>query len=292
MRRKERIDSVEPKRAHQQRRGVVREAAVPPKEATGSLLPNAELGSEGRLGEPPLGPESAERPTEGGVLFLGENVGMSPSSLRPHGSHYYARNGRRASRIGLDDTNTLVSKRSHNGLVARGKPEAFTKPENAAMRARLKELIDENGWSQQAAGDHLGVGQQAIGTILRGGGFARPTAVALAKVCGFDSPELFIAQLTKLPQKGDTPHAPGVSWFYRDMAIQHARQEGFPEEVLRRVQERYSEEKENSFHKSPWWTTRIVKINELYEEEVKAPAVTPQPVAPPAPEAKRRRKAS
>lgn len=290
MRRKERIDSLEPERAHEERRRVVGEAPVSAKQAPGSLLTDAELGAKGRLGETPLGPESAERPTEGSVLSLGENVGVTPASLRPHDAYYYVRNGRRASRIELDDTNTLVSKRSHNRLVARGKPEAFTKPENAAMRARLKELIDENGWSQQAAGEHLGVGQQAIGTILRGGGFARPTAVALARVCGFDSPELFIAQLTKMPQKDSTPHAPGATWFYRDIAIQHARQEGFPEEVLRRVQERYSEEKENSFHKSPWWTTRIVKINELYEEEVKVPAAA-EPVAP-APEAKRRRKAS
>src|SRR5688572_25537936 len=92
---------------------------------------------------------------------------------------------------------------THNTDVARGrgKPEAFTPEENRALRQILRgqyEYLQKIGKvrNQTDMGRLIGIGQQTAGKLLGFGphGFSRPTALELAKICGFDSPETLLRE--------------------------------------------------------------------------------------------------
>lgn len=150
--------------------------------------------------------------------------------------------------------------RSHNGRVAGKKPETFTAKENAELRKVLRELQEREGWSQRELGDALAIGQQGAGTLLRGGGFGRFTANALARKFGFLSGDELLRARGAVADPMTVPQG----WQTREMAISNARQMGYPEEIIRRVVVKYQESQYSSV--SPrWWNDRIV--NEAREQD-------------------------
>ncbi len=179
-------------------------------------------------------------------------------------------------------TKTCVTARSHNHRVAGRKPEAFTERENAAMRHVLKTLRDRHGWSQAETGRRLNIGQQAAGVILnKSGGFSRPTALALAVLCGFDSPE---SMLEDLGARADAKKAP-EGWGDRDLAAGIARRLGYEERAIERVIAKYTDSRYAS-QPSRWWMDRIVhEAAELAAERTAAP---PAPASEPGVRARRK----
>lgn len=174
--------------------------------------------------------------------------------------------------------------------MAGRKPEAFTKTENAAMRHVLATMKERLGWSQAETGKRLGIGQQAVGTILnRRGGFSLPTAMALAQLAGFESP---IAMLRDLGALADPKAAPG-GWPDRDLALGHARRLGYPEAAIERVLARFTEQRYASMPPR-WWMDAVVFETKALEAELAVPAPPPSastlPEAP-APKPRTRRKA-
>lgn len=204
----------------------------------------------------------------------------------------YVRNGSRARPSGPAITKTHVTLRSHNGQVAGKKPETFTAKENAELRKALQELKDREGWSQKRLADDLELGQQAVGTLLRGGGFGRFTANRLAAKFGFLSGDELLRARGAMADHMAVPQG----WQTRDWAIAHARQLGYPEEVIRRVVVKYQESQYSSVAPR-WWNDRIVNEAREQEEIARLAAQAPRaaPIAekpskaPPAP--RRQRKA-
>lgn len=133
------------------------------------------------------------------------------------------------------------------------------------MRTVLAAMRDRFGWSQTKVGDLLNIGQQAAGTILnKGGGFSRPTALHLAVLCGFDSPESLLADIgvKGRPEKVKTSSA----WFERDIAAGYARRMQCDESAIQRVSERYIE---SSYTARPtkWWVERFIREDSELNEE-------------------------
>lgn len=63
----------------------------------------------------------------------------------------------------------------------RGHPRTYTPHENASMMARLRDVQEKVG-SQARLADLLGISQQNVSVLLRGGGFGRQTAKRLADI--------------------------------------------------------------------------------------------------------------
>lgn len=122
------------------------------------------------------------------------------------------------------------------------------------MRHVLKTLKERGKWSQTTTGKQLGIGQQAAGHILnKGGGFSRPTALRLAELCGFDSPESMLADLGALAKRQDAPEG----WFERDLAAGSARRLGYEEAAIDRVIARFGAP-QYAQQPARWWMDRIV----------------------------------
>lgn len=170
--------------------------------------------------------------------------------------------------------------------MASRKPEAFTDVENRALRSVLRTLREQNKWNQTQTGQAIGIGQQAASQILNSnGGFARPTALRLARLCGFDSPESMLADLGALNQG---PTGPKTGWEQRDFAATLARRAPVAEEAILRVQGRYEG---NEYWNRPtkWWLERYLQEDRDLEEERKA-AIREAPKSSPAVETKPRKK--
>jgi hypothetical protein len=136
------------------------------------------------------------------------------------------------------------------------------------MRFVLRKLKDQNGWSQGETGRRLGIGQQAAGVILnKHGGFSRPTALELAKMCGFASPEDMLDDLGALAD----PKAAPSGWWNRDLAVGAARRIGYPEQALALVIARFAGDRYANMP-SRWWMDRIVNVAAELEAESAVPA--------------------
>lgn len=167
---------------------------------------------------------------------------------------------------------------NHNGnMNPRGKPEAFTPKENAAMRHVLRVQHERlkakhRGWTQEKTGQLIGVSQQTAGKLLGHGaaGFSRPTALKLAEMCGFDSPE---SMLRELGAQADPKEAP-TGWAMRDLAVASARRMGYDEEVISRVVAKYGDSRYASMP-ARWWMDRIV--HEAAERDAERAAAEPPP---------------
>lgn len=188
----------------------------------------------------------------------------------------------------MEDANVRMYA-EQNRLVAhaRGKPEAFTAEENRALRAILRgqyESLRKQGKvkNQTQMGVLIGVGQQTAGKLLGTGasGFSRPTALKLAQLCGFDSPE---TMLRELGAQADPSKAP-QGWATRDHAVSLARSIGYDEGAIERVVAKYTEDRYRGLP-ARWWMDRIVhEQSEQDAERTAAAAAPPSTPAPPASE--------
>lgn len=140
--------------------------------------------------------------------------------------------------------------------------------------------------NQEQMGRLLGIGQQSAGKLLGTGGtgFSRPTAVKLAELCGFDSPE------TLLRESGHVERAAPEGWQVRELAMTLARRADFDDETLERVRIRYAESRYASMS-TRWWTERIVHEQSQRDAEAQAPEA-PKSTPAPAPKAPVRRRRS
>lgn len=151
--------------------------------------------------------------------------------------------------------------------VRRGKPEAFTEAENAALSSELRGLIAKHGWTQGEAGARLGVNQQNAGKLAGGRqGFSRPTAVKLAALCGWDGPESMLRDLGVKAEARDAPKG----WPARDIAVSSARRIGYPEVAIESVVARYAST-QYANRPSVWWMDRIVATAHEFAAEPEPP---------------------
>jgi len=168
------------------------------------------------------------------------------------------------------------------------KPPSFTDAENRAMRHVLRGLAERGKWTQAETGKRLGVTQQAAAYILnKNGSFSRRTALALARLCGFDGPESMLADLNV---ESEAP-APG-QWFHREIAAGHARRLGCDEVAIDRVVKRYGEALYMT-RDAKWWVEEFIREDRTIEAERKAErdAATRSRASdePPAPKRKRKK---
>lgn len=161
------------------------------------------------------------------------------------------------------------------------------------MRKVLRDLKDRNRWTQAEVGRRLGsLTQQAASTILnKNGNFSRRSALKLAEMCGFDSPESLLSDIGKKDKK--EPAAGG--WAIRDFAIGQARRLGVEDEAIQRVVQRYGESRFVG-RDAVWWMEKFIhEQRELEEERRERRRSTPPPPESEVPTAipeKRRRLAS
>lgn len=122
------------------------------------------------------------------------------------------------------------------------------------MRFILRRLKERGKWSQEVTGKRLGIGQQSVGKILsKNGGFSRPTALALARLSGFESPEDMLRDLGVLADVKDAPEG----WVERDLAVGTARRIGYEDAAIDRVIARHATS-EYASKPARWWMDRIV----------------------------------
>lgn len=152
------------------------------------------------------------------------------------------------------------------------KRKAFTDAQNAIFREELRQLIDDEGWSQAKVGEALKIRQQSVGRLKHGvDGFSYASALELAKLRGLDSPHALIARRTGSPSGVAEP------WAGRDAALLLARRVPYDEAAIKRVVARFAAE---SFASRPtrWWLDRIVhEAAELDAERAESP--TPPPAS-------------
>lgn len=160
----------------------------------------------------------------------------------------------------------------------RGKVSSFTEKENRAMSHVLKTLTEQNKWTQAEAGLRVDVNQQNAGKLINGqAGFSRPTAVRLAALCGFDSPETMLRELGAKAEVKDAPKG----WNERDIAVGAMRRAGYPETAIEAVVAQYATS-EYANRKSRWWADRIVaRAAEMDAAQVEAPPSTSMAAAEP-----------
>lgn len=162
---------------------------------------------------------------------------------------------------------------SYNQDVAekRGKVASFTDRENQAMSHVLRTLVQQNNWTQAEAGRRIDVNQQNAGKLINGhAGFSRPTAVKLAEICGFDSPETLLRDLGAKAEAKDAPKG----WNDRDIAVGAARRMGYPDAAIEAVVAQYTTS-EYASRKARWWNDRIVaKTAELEATQPAEPPIS------------------
>lgn len=156
------------------------------------------------------------------------------------------------------------------------------------MRFVLRGLKDQNKWTQEEVGKRLGgLTQQAAQTILnKNGNFSRQTALKLAEICGFDSPESMLRDLGTAPK----PPVAG-QWTDRDIAAGVARRLGVDEQAIERVVGRYGEAQFMS-RPAKWWVERFIQEDRELEEERRRIPKAAESGVPAAPKKAKRKKAS
>jgi hypothetical protein len=172
----------------------------------------------------------------------------------------------------------------------RGKPETFTEEQLNALRTEFKKWCAQQApppLTQQQIGDIIGVSQQTAGRFLRTAhaGVSYQTATAIVQRLGFSGVDAFFDQrgLRKPP-----PAPSGGAWENREAAIVMGRRMRLRESALRRVVERFAEDRFKA-RDIRFWLDRFQREHDDEEEhllEVAAP-----PGAPTA-EHKRKRRVS
>ncbi len=153
--------------------------------------------------------------------------------------------------------------------MAGRKPETFTKPENEALRVALKGYREKHRLSQAKMGKLVEVGQQAVATWEKGGGFSRQAAELLAVILGFPDANALIREAGATPNPMTVPQG----WRDRELAVSIARAKfGYEEEVIRRVVVKYQEDHYKS-RDAKWWNARFV--NEDAEMQASRSAAPP-----------------
>ena len=188
----------------------------------------------------------------------------------------------------------------HTAIVDRvsGNPAAFSAEENAQLQKILRgmfEYLKTHGKvrNQTDMGRLLGLSQQSTARLLgsRPAGFGRVTALRLAELAGFDSPETMLRE-----DRGNKDVPVPEQWTTRDLAVRLARAVPYDEEAIQRVVGRFVDA-QYRHQTTRWWMDRIKVAADELDAERLAPAPLSQmsgaaaPVQAPAskPSQKRRR---
>lgn len=171
---------------------------------------------------------------------------------------------------------------------ARGKPESFTALENAVLR---KVLRGQYEWllkhkkikTQSDFAVVMQTSQQTMGRLLGSGqtGMSRPTALRLAEICGFDSPESLLRDVGALADREKAPQG----WNNRDLVVRNASAFGYDIEAIDRVVAQYTESRYATLPPR-WWMDRIVHEQAQRDAERQAPPPPPSEAVGNEPEAK------
>lgn len=169
-----------------------------------------------------------------------------------------------------------------NPVVAnRGKPEAFTDTENRALRRILRSQYaylrkHKKVRNQAEMGSLLKISQQSAARLMgtSQAGFSRPTALELARICGFDSPETLLRELGADARVDEAPRG----WALRDLAVRNARSIGYEEAVLDRVVAKFADA-QYAWMSARWWNERIVAEQAERDAMLAIPAPPPSETA-------------
>lgn len=182
-----------------------------------------------------------------------------------------------------------------------GKPQNYTREQNACLRAELEAWRKRSGLTKTAIGPRIGVSQQNVSNFLNNprSGVSTPTAVAIAQAVGFPSPDdLFAARGVPGFRANDASPAPHDPTKAAPEAQQaegalHARAMRVSERAIQIVD---SNVPRGQFHKASWWCQQYIQQQQSLDEAARviesshAPASTD--VAPASAEPNTRRKAA
>lgn len=164
-----------------------------------------------------------------------------------------------------------------------GKPANFDpeqlqalKRELRAYNARMEKL--DPSWNQTKLGAALGVKQQVAGGHLakETGGMQNRTALAVAKLAGFETLDEFFAAHLRSSVSADTVNAD------RDLAIRLARRTGVSDRAIENVLTRYASTAFDN-RKSKWWLSKFIAEDDDLDLLPEGPPPPAESVAVPTP---------